>query len=439
MSRTSIAKFTIIAVITLLVGLMFLRIYGDWNTAQTINQRETKMQLMAKFDRPYNYTELFVWEHQHLNFTYDSIQRNTNPVDILRYGKGRCGEFAILYAALCQANGYDARLVDSILGDHEWAQVKVNGTWIHVDPSLSVNDSRVFDPYVYERDWKTTPILALAFNGSTIDDVTSGYRQGFWINIGSLQMLLIVILVLSVLLFILTFSLVRRGFYRLSFQNKHIIIRKIGQWYEDNLHKLYLTRLALTFLFPIAVGVLWFSNTNQDFLLNLLLIGLALLTASFIELPALTKAHMFLTQIEDCPGQLNCIYKEGISCKARERNLVMLPGEERIVMFRLQNLSLHALKNCVVWFIIPRNFEIIKINQRNTIDFSKKYSIQKRNNACMFALEPGLSISPNDCAVFPLKLKLVKKGHDGDKITVQLSSESTWGTAEEHLKIRYTT
>jgi hypothetical protein len=439
MTRVKLAKLFLVFLLILLLSLLFIRIYGDWNTSQLINQQETKTILMAKFERPCNYSELLIWEHQHLNFTYDPITRYNNPIDILNYGKGRCGEFAVLYTALCIANGYDARLVDSIIGDHEWTQVKVNGTWLHVDPSLSQNDSRVFDTYMYERDWKTAPILALAFNGSTIEDVTNNYRQGFWINIASWQMLLILIIVLSSLFFVLTFSPIRRRLYQLSFQSKHKISRKIGQWYENNLHNIYITRLALTFLFPIAVGVLWFSNTDQGFLLNLLLIGVALLTASFVELPVLTKAHLFLSQIEDCLGEFKCTYKEGISCKARERKLVMLPGEDRIVLFRLQNLSLHTLKNCVVWFVFPRNFEIQKVSKQSTVDFGKPYSIQTRNNACMFNLEPSLSISPNDCAVFPIKLKLIRNGNDTDRITVQLSSESTWGTAEEHLKVDYIT
>ena len=270
---------------------------------------------------------------------------------------------------------------------------------------------------MYERDWKTPPILALAFNAGTIEDVTSSYRQGFWVNIATLQMLLISLLIAFVIVFLITFKPVRRAFYKGSFQNRHKTIRKIGLWYEDNLHKLYLTRLALTFLLPIALGILLFSNTNQDFLLNLLLIGIALLTFSFIELPVLTKANLFLSQIEDCIGQLNCIYKEGISCKAKEEYLLMQPGDERVVMFRLQNLSLHSLKNCVFWFNIPKNFEVLAINPPDKIDFYKPYSIQKRNNTCMFTFENGFSISPNDCAVFPIKLKLIKNNNDADKIT----------------------
>lgn len=92
-----------------------------------LEQNNVKAELRALFDRDYNYTELIKWEKDHLNFTWDKIDRHTNPLEILEYGKGRCGEFAILYVALCQAHGYQSRLVANILGDHEWAEVKLDG------------------------------------------------------------------------------------------------------------------------------------------------------------------------------------------------------------------------------------------------------------------------------------------------------------------------
>ena len=153
MSKISFAKsyiknsVKVLAVV--LIALLCLRVYGDWNIAQEINRPQTQTSLKSNFDRHYNYTELFVWESQHLNFTYETIQRNTNPVDILNYGKGRCGEFAILYVALCEANGYDARFVDSILGDHEWAQVNINGTWIHVDPLIPICTNGIGKPHLF--------------------------------------------------------------------------------------------------------------------------------------------------------------------------------------------------------------------------------------------------------------------------------------------------
>ncbi len=424
----------VIVVIFILIGLS-LPVYNGWNIAQEINNKQTQEQLKVNFNRTYNYQDLLIWEHQNLNFSRDKLERYINPVKILNNGKGRCGEFAILYAAICETNGYDTRFVVNLFGDHAWVQINLNGTWIHVDPSLSINDSRTYDPFIYERDWKTPPIIALAFDTDSIQDITSSYRQGFWINIISFQMLLCVFLLFYAILFLCTFSKLRRGFYIISFQNKYGRLRKIGNYYEKHLHKLYLIRLLCTFLAPVALGVLLYSNTNQDFLLNLILIGFALLTFSFIELPALTRANIFISQIENCNGNLKCIYKENNSCKARESYVYLNLQEERVFMFRLQNLSLHTLKNCKVWFTFPNNFEIKEVDKNE--DFYKHFILQRRNNACFFPSHEGFTISPSDCFVFPINLKLLKKGEKTDKVYVQFSCDTTWGTSESSFKIKY--
>jgi transglutaminase-like putative cysteine protease len=130
--------------------------------------------LRALFDRDYNYTELLTWEHQRLNYTDEpSITRNTDPMKILDYGKGRCQEFSLLYVALCLANGYESRFVIDVYGDHTWAEVKLQGVWVHVDPS----DQIVNDPYRYERDWHKDLPLVLAFENSSCEDVTTNYKM----------------------------------------------------------------------------------------------------------------------------------------------------------------------------------------------------------------------------------------------------------------------
>jgi hypothetical protein len=92
------------------IGLIALQIISNVEISERINDTNTKLDLRNRFDRSYNYTELFLWEHQNLNFTWDKIERHTDPIEILNYGKGRCGEFAILYAALCLAHSLNADL-----------------------------------------------------------------------------------------------------------------------------------------------------------------------------------------------------------------------------------------------------------------------------------------------------------------------------------------
>jgi hypothetical protein len=95
-------------------------------------------------NRPYNYSELIVWEQQHLEFDNKSgLQRNNDPIKISEYGKGRCGEFATLYAELAISQGYQCRIVDYVFNDHAFNEVlDTNGTWIRVDASIGHNDPR---------------------------------------------------------------------------------------------------------------------------------------------------------------------------------------------------------------------------------------------------------------------------------------------------------
>jgi len=107
-----------------------------------LSSNEVLAQLKEDFPERLNYTQLLEWESNRLNYTRGNIIRYTNPIDILNYGLGRCGEFSILYVAICLANGIPARLVIDAIVDHVWAEVnpsKDNKTWLHVE----VTDSGV--------------------------------------------------------------------------------------------------------------------------------------------------------------------------------------------------------------------------------------------------------------------------------------------------------
>lgn len=155
------------------------------NTAQNLSTQTSVNYFKNQLGRSYNYTELIVWENKHLNFTYADIERNTDPVKIYEYRKGRCEEFATLYATLCISQGYRCRIVHSVYNDHVFNEVmEANGTWIRVDASLNDTSSRAIGyPMFFEKEegWRA-PILSLAFENSSITEVTSTYRSdGFTI------------------------------------------------------------------------------------------------------------------------------------------------------------------------------------------------------------------------------------------------------------------
>ncbi len=435
----TLAATALILAITLLILVLFI---GPWSVANQISQPATINALKKRLNGSYNYTELLAWEYRHLNFTTDNFERTNDPLKILDSGKGRCGEFAILYAALCKSQGYDCRIVVNAFGDHEWTQVKVNDQWIHVDPSLGVNDSRKMDPYVYERDWKNAPLLALAFDNDSIIDVTSAYHNGFWINLFSIEGFSYGTVVLLIIVTILTHLWTREFFYGLYFGQHHRFVKAIGRLYEGVLRGIYIIRFVLIFFLPLTIGVIISPISSlaisQDFFVNTLVMGFALVTFFVVEFPILTQPHLYISVIEDCnaslknhdiaPNKKKCKFQDGISCKAMESEAFFMRGEPKVILLRLQNLGLHTLKNSVVWVTFPRQFYINEIER--SADFYKSYEIQKRNNAIKVSpIENNLSVSPSDCLVIPIKVTLTEVLNTKKCLQIEISSESTWGTS----------
>jgi len=130
-------------------------------------------ELRSLFGRKYSLPELLEWLHNKVKWSKGNIRRHNNPKEILAYGKGKCGEFSILFTALCLAHNYRARLVLDI-SDHVWTEVwnKKKRRWIHVDPS----EKRIDDPRMYERDWKKNLKETYAFEDGNVENVTQRYK-----------------------------------------------------------------------------------------------------------------------------------------------------------------------------------------------------------------------------------------------------------------------
>jgi hypothetical protein len=130
-------------------------------------------KLRALFERRYTWVELLAWVHERLRWDNGEIERHNDPLEILAYGKGRCGEFSILFTAVCLAQGYRTRIILD-MSDHVWSEIWDSRTnrWMHVDPS----DSRIDDPLMYERDWKKTLTHVYAFENGKMEEVTKNYK-----------------------------------------------------------------------------------------------------------------------------------------------------------------------------------------------------------------------------------------------------------------------
>ena len=150
---------------------------------KNLNKPSTQEAIRNNMTYSYNFTELFEWEHSYLKWVPmdEDFDRSNDPVEILANGKGRCGEFSILYLSACLSLGYEARLLASVRpynysGLHNWVEVKVNDSWIHVDPTDRIWN----DPSRYKSWWGEIgkDALIYAFEDGKVEEVTDRYRSG---------------------------------------------------------------------------------------------------------------------------------------------------------------------------------------------------------------------------------------------------------------------
>jgi hypothetical protein len=131
-------------------------------------------ELRKLFPKKYSLEELLNWLHEKMRWEKGEIPRHYDPLEIIAFGKGRCGEFATLFTALCLAHGYRARLVLD-MSDHIWTEVwnEAEQRWVHVDPS----EKRIDDPLMYERDWKKNLTEIYAVDNGKTENVTDLYKR----------------------------------------------------------------------------------------------------------------------------------------------------------------------------------------------------------------------------------------------------------------------
>ena len=105
--------------------------------------------------------------------------RYNSASNVLRSRVGSCGEYSMLILRFFRALGFDARWVVD-WSDHVWAEIRMSGDWIHVDPCEAAIDN----PLLYE-SWgkKQTHIVAFhpsidsSHADSCIEDITTIYTS----------------------------------------------------------------------------------------------------------------------------------------------------------------------------------------------------------------------------------------------------------------------
>lgn len=116
---------------------------------------EKMVEYMGFAERPrMHYATILQWLGENLeypttlsknNALEDFREENENhedPIEILEFGYGRCGEFVIVYTALCFANGWETRMVLDF-NDHMWVEIyaypptieewNIGRDWMHIE------------------------------------------------------------------------------------------------------------------------------------------------------------------------------------------------------------------------------------------------------------------------------------------------------------------
>lgn len=194
--------------------------------------------------------------------------------------------------------------------------------------------------------------------------------------------------------------------------------------------------LFFLFLLPISIAIAIRINI-QDNLLNLIAIGFAMMTFSAVELPSLTKPHVFISVLSEDEKEITSLTE----CKEVEMQLTAKVGVQRVIMFRAANLCMHTLKDCTFIFNFPKGyFSLLPFDDPayEHLDFKKEFTIQKRNNACLFTPKNNFNtISPSDCLIFPIIVKPLISSEKKLEVTVEVSSQSTWGSSQYGFPIKF--
>jgi hypothetical protein len=172
---------------TFLFPIPFLSLRGvqaSFATANSPSNRKLLLDYTVQINdsaEGLNYLQLLNWTRRHL--AWGTATSKTNPLEILKIGRGACEDYARVYVGLLLVNNYTARLILDCsyswwpikeAGNHSWAEVLINGTWVPVDasldPSYGVNNS-----YLYARGWNKTMNHIIAITENDILDVTPSY------------------------------------------------------------------------------------------------------------------------------------------------------------------------------------------------------------------------------------------------------------------------
>lgn len=98
--------------------------------------------------------------------------RYNDPIKLLEYRKGRCGEWCNVFTLILKSFGLEARYVQN-REDHVWCEFYSPNLkrWVHVDSCEQSFDQ----PYIYSKNWNKKMSYCIAFGCDTMVDVSKRY------------------------------------------------------------------------------------------------------------------------------------------------------------------------------------------------------------------------------------------------------------------------
>jgi len=106
---------------------------------------------------------------------------SNNPYWTAFFKVGACGELASLFNEVANRAGIKTRIVGTKGEDHSWVEVKINGEWIHADPTLyflsyryHLNIKWINNPRFYDLIWFN---ISKVFVKGSREDVTRRYTD----------------------------------------------------------------------------------------------------------------------------------------------------------------------------------------------------------------------------------------------------------------------
>ena len=190
--------------------------------------------------------------------------------------------------------------------------------------------------------------------------------------------------------------------------------------------------LLFFFYMQIAIGVpgIIYEYLGSEHLLNAIVAAGFFLAFVALQLPRMLPPYFVAVFMPAEDGS----YREDTTFSIQVK-----PSIPTLLYFRITNLGTTFFKDCVCSFSFDEGFTVLGSPQDcKGLDFEKNLVVQEKNHCAQFLPNANyLGIAPCNHSIFPVRVQTPAK-LGKYKVKITLSSESTWGEAQESLTLEVT-